>query len=168
MSDHYHHHYDHYDPLLIQRLDGFYGKVEEKIHQHMIKYVMGPKVLDIGCGYGSCVHFLNQHGFDVLGIDEHEPSIVAGKKKFPKLNIQYEQRGLEIFSDNSFNTIILKDVVHHIYDEDDIVAFLKDVYRICQDRLVVIDPNPMPILKLARKIIGHVDPIVPQKFSRSY
>lgn len=168
MSDQYHHHYDHYDPTLIERLDGFYGKVEDKIHSKMIKFVHGPKVLDIGCGYGSCVQFLVQHGFEAIGIDQHEPSVRAGQQRYPKLNLKYDQQGLEQFTDNFFNTIILKDVVHHIYDEDDIVTFLKDAFRICKDRLIIIDPNPMPILKFARKLIGHVDPVCPPNILKKF
>jgi hypothetical protein len=54
---------------------------------------------------------------------------------------------------------VLKDTIHHIYEEDDVAAFLNSVRRIARKRLVVLDPNPTFPLLLARKLIRHVDPV---------
>lgn len=161
----YHHHYDHYDPTLIERLDGFYGKVEDNIHAVLSSFVAGPNVLDLGCGYGSLTNYLHQKG--CLGIDQHEPSIQAGARKFLKCNLKHHSGDLSEFKENNFDTIILKDVIHHIYEEDEPLLFLNSLRRICKKKIIIIDPNPTFILKLARKIIRHVDPECPVSVARS-
>ena len=55
----------------------------------------------------------------------------------------------------------MKDAIHHIFAEGDIDQFLAEVRRVCAERVIVMDPNPTIILKIARRIIRHVDPICP-------
>lgn len=162
---HYHEHYDHYHPEMVQRLDGFYGDVETSIHKNILKNISGKKVLDIGCGFGSLVNFLQNQdpSLEVLGIDQHEPSVTAGQQRFPKANIHLSSGPLDEMPEQSFDTIIMKDVIHHVYDEDDINLFLTQIKRLCRKRLIIVDPNPTFILKLSRQIIKHDDPICSPK-----
>jgi 2-polyprenyl-3-methyl-5-hydroxy-6-metoxy-1,4-benzoquinol methylase len=146
---------------MIQRLDGFYGVVERRINHQIATLIKGQTVLDIGCGFGSLVDFLQQQGFQATGIDMLAACIQAGKEKFPAADLRHVTGERLDFFDHSFDTIILKDVIHHIYAEDDINTFLQDVKRICRQRLIIVDPNPMKLLLLARKLIGHIDPICP-------
>lgn len=55
--------------------DHFLSQLLEKIH-----IPKGAKILDLACGKGRHARFLNQSGYDVLGVDLSENSIHAAKK----------------------------------------------------------------------------------------
>lgn len=162
MSEERHLHYDHYDPDQAARLDGFYGRVELAMVNRAIPWIKGKRVLDIGCGFGSVVEHLRVNGFEATGIDQLGDFIEAGRQRYPGIDLRHagEDESLP-FEAGEFDTVFLKDVIHHIFDEDDLVAFLKDVKRICRSRVIIVDPNPTLFLRLARKILRHVDPICP-------
>lgn len=167
-STQYHEHYDHYNSDMVKRLDGFYGAVETTIHGNILKHVVGKKVLDIGCGFGSLAHYLQNKGLEVLGIDQHEISITAGKQKFPNAPIELFKGSLADLPDKSFDTVVMKDVIHHVLEEGDIQEFLTQAKRIAQHRVIIVDPNPTLILKICRKIIQHIDPICKPETAKKY
>jgi len=155
----HHHHYDHYSPAMAARLDGFYGRVDERLNARIARWVDGDSVLDVGCGFGQLTDYLRRQGHAAVGVDLLAPCIEAGRARFPQADLRVAQSEDLDFPDKSFDTVVLKDTIHHIYEEDDVAAFLADVRRIARRRLVIQDPNPMPILLAARKLIGHVDPV---------
>ncbi len=159
MSTADHCHYDHYCADQIKRLDGFYGLIERTLHQELVPHMDGKTILDIGCGFGSLCDFFNQLGFDATGIEQHQVSLDAAREKFPHINFIFDNGNiLDTISDNSFDIVIMKDVIHHVVAEADSQAFMRNVNRICKNQVIIIDPNPTLILKLARKIIKHIDP----------
>jgi len=158
-EDDHHHHYDHYSPAMAKRLDGFYGEVDERLNRRIAERVVGKSVLDVGCGFGQLTDYLRRRGFQATGVDLLEPCIVAGRQRFPEADLRLARSEDLDFPDKSFDTVVLKDTIHHIYEEDDIGAFLAQVRRVARRRLVIQDPNPMFILLLARRLIGHVDPV---------
>ena len=153
-----HHHYDNYSTSTISRLDGFYGEVDHQLNEMVAQYVFGKAVLDVGCGFGPLVECLRNHNFNVVGIDMLGDFIKAGKVRFPKADLRHVHTTDLDFPDNSFDTLVLKDTVHHIYGESDINFFLQEARRICKKRIIILDPNPTLILKLSRLLINHVDP----------
>ena len=159
-QDHqHHHHYDHYSPAMAARLDGFYGRVDERLNARIAAWVTGKSVLDVGCGFGQLVDSLRKRGFDSVGVDLLPACIEAGKQRFPQSDLRVAKSESLEFPDKCFDTVVLKDTIHHVYEEDDVAAFLADVRRVARKRLIILDPNPTAILLLARKIIGHVDPV---------
>lgn len=160
-SDHAdsHHHYDHYSTDMANRLDRFYGQVDKKINSSIDSCVVGSSVLDIGCGFGSLTEHMRLNGRTAVGIDLLEDCVNEGKRRFPLADLRVALSEDLDFPDKSFDTVVLKDVIHHVYEEDDISEFLKGIKRIVKKRLVILDPNPMSLLLLARKIIGHIDPV---------
>ena len=155
----HHHHYDHYSPAMARRLDGFYGKVDERLNARIAKWIAGKSVLDVGCGFGQLTDYLRRKGFDAVGVDLLEACVVAGRERFPQADLRVSKTETLDAPDKSYDTVILKDTIHHIYEEDDVAAFLADVKRVARKRVVIQDPNPMFILLMARKLIGHVDPV---------
>lgn len=154
-----HHHYDHYSPAMAQRLDGFYGRVDARLNERVARCVAGESVLDVGCGFGGLTEHLRRRGFKATGTDLLAEGIAAGKARYPLADLRLATSENLDFPDKSFDTVVLKDTIHHIYEEDDVAAFLRQVRRIARRRLVVLDPNPMFVLLLARKLIRHVDPV---------
>ncbi len=161
MPERHHDHYGHYSAGMIARLDGFYGRVDARMNQRIAGWVAGERVLDIGCGFGQLVDYLREQGKQAVGTDMLGECITAGRKRFPKADLRHTPGGGLDFSVNSFDTVILKDTLHHVYAESDLTAFLQQVKRICKQRLIVFDPNPTIFLRLARRIIKHKDPSCP-------
>ena len=154
-----HSNYDRYTPNMIRRLDGFYGRVDSRMNERIEHWALGGKVLDIGCGFGQLVEHLRIKGFQVTGIDMLNDFIEAGKQKYPLADLRCAPFNRFIFSENDFETVILKDTIHHIIEESDIDEFWINIRRICRRRVIIMDPNPTLFLRLARRLIKHVDPI---------
>jgi SAM-dependent methyltransferase len=159
----HHHHYDHYSETMAQRLDGFYGRVDERLNRRIAECVAGESVLDGGCGFGQLTDYLRKRGFKATGVDLLEECVVAGKARFPEADIRVAKTEQLELPDKSFDTVVLKDTIHHVYEEDDVAEFLADVRRVARKRLVIQDPNPTFVLRAARKLIGHVDPVCSPK-----
>jgi ubiquinone/menaquinone biosynthesis C-methylase UbiE len=159
-QDHqHHHHYDHYSPAMAARLDGFYGRVDERLNARIAAWVTGKSVLDVGCGFGQLVDSLRKTRVRLRWSRSPAGLHRSGKAAIPAIDLRVAKSESLEFPDKSFDTVVLKDTIHHVYEEDDVAAFLADVRRVARKRLIILDPNPTAILLLARKIIGHVDPV---------
>ena len=154
-----HHHYDHYSVEMAKRLDGFYGRVDSRMNSIIAQWVSGETVLDIGCGFGPLTESLRKQGFRSIGVDLLAECVGEGLKRYPEADLRVAKTEDLEFPDKSFDTVVLKDVIHHVYEEDDVAEFLAGVRRVARRRIVIFDPNPMFFLLSARKLIGHVDPV---------
>lgn len=154
-----HHHYEHYSENMVSRLDGFYGRVDERMNKAIAYWVKGRDVLDLGCGFGSLAASLQKSGFRVVGTDLLEKCVSAGKARYPGLDLRVAQPKQSEFMGQTFDTIVMKDVLHHIIAESDEAEFFQELIRLLKCRVIVVDPNPTLILLIARKLIGHVDPV---------
>ena len=154
-----HAHYEHYSPEMARRLDAFYGRVDERLNERVARHVAGESVLDVGCGFGSLVEHLRRRGSRATGLDLLEPCVAAGRARYPAADLRLAASEELDFPAASFDTVVLKDTIHHVYAEGDAPAFLAAVRRVARRRLVVLDPNPTAILLAARRLIGHVDPV---------
>ncbi|MCA9052411.1 MAG: class I SAM-dependent methyltransferase [Planctomycetaceae bacterium] len=159
MADHADH-YDHYSSDQIKRLDGFFGDVNRDIDAAMTGQVADCDgiVLDFGCGFGSLVDHLRSKGHEAVGIDMLDFCVNAGKQRFPQADLRCTQGGFADWGDKSVDAVLLKDVIHHIADEDDVTEFLDQVKRVARKKLVISDPNPTWIVRFCRWLIGHIDP----------
>lgn len=162
-----HEHYDHYTPEMASRLDGFYGCLESSQAMRIARWVEGRSILDVGCGFGTLVENLRLAGFDAVGVDMLADCVAEGRKRYPKADLRVATSERLDFADKSFDTVILKDTIHHVLAEAELASFLSDVRRVCRKRLIVMDPNPTVILRAARWAIGHVDPICAPGEARS-
>ena len=158
-----HPHYSRYDATTIDRLDGFYGEVDRRLNELIAEAVIGPKVLDFGCGYGSLTELLREKGFDALGIDLLASQIEAGKRRFPDAQLEVVAETWPLpYADGEFDTVVLRESLHHVVAEAQSgEGALAELARVTGRRLVVLEPNPSVLLKLARTVIGHVDPTLP-------
>ena len=95
------------------------------------------KILDIGCGRGEASVYMAIDGAEVVGVDYSEDSITISeetKKRFSdkiKGSVSFERGNAKSlqFSDNSFDKIIMLDVVEHLYEEELKIA-LKECFRV--------------------------------------
>lgn len=163
-----HPHYGHYDSATVDRLDGFYGQVDRRLNELVAEAVVGPKVLDFGCGYGSLTDLLREKGFDALGVDLLASQVEAGKRRFPSASLEVVDETWPLpYDDGCFDTVVLRESLHHVVTEalsGDVA--MTELARITSRRLIVLEPNPSVLLKLARTLIGHVDPTLPAADAR--
>lgn len=165
MSEHAH--YAHYDEQLVGRLDGPFGAVDARMNRRIAAQVVGRDVLDFGCGFGSLVAHLAAAGLDAIGVDLLDFQVAAGRARFPGVDLRTVPGDTLPFPDASFDTVVLKESLHHLAAEGDIAAHMAEVARVCRSRIIVLEPNPCLPLKIGRTLIGHVDPTcTPEDASR--
>jgi SAM-dependent methyltransferase len=118
-------------------------------------------VLDVGCGYGSLVHFLSQQGFAAEGWDHDPDSVAASREVFPDAPVKLiDVEHAELADGPKFHSVILKDSLHHLVGEGDVKTAFQTIRGLLEPggRLVILDPNPMWILRIARNLASHLDP----------
>ncbi len=103
---------------IVERDDGYFGasggvktyffKYEEwqEHEKKAIKFAKG-KILDIGCGAGRHSLYLQENGFDVLGIDKSPLAIKTCKKRGLKKARVLSIDEIEKLKPDSFDTIIM-------------------------------------------------------------
>ncbi|QJW92711.1 class I SAM-dependent methyltransferase [Frigoriglobus tundricola] len=103
------------------------------------KYVVGPTVLDAGCGGGGVVDFLCRQGFEATGVDKFSMFLeIASERKFLGRFLQADLNERLPFPDRSFDTTICLDVLEHV--PDDRVA-IRELARVTRGRLVIAVPQ---------------------------
>lgn len=130
-----------------------FGDTLEVRFQELLPYLnvkKGEKVLDMGCGRGELVYLSAKNGAESYGIDYSKDGIELAqklKKTKPK-EIQKRMNFLVMdakeltFSDSFFSTIILTDVVEHLYPEELDLVF-KEIKRVLKKNgKVVIHTAP--------------------------
>lgn len=142
-----------------KRLKKFWGKVDQKHICEIEKHVTGKVVLDMGAGYGTTTTYLKNKGYNVIAIDLDTESIEIAKKLNP--SIDYKKINAEElpFEDNSFDTLILRDALHHFVGEADFDKVKKEMYRVLRNdgKIIFFDPNVNFLIKTLRKISKHED-----------
>lgn len=141
------------------RLEQFWGKVDYKHVKAILEHVKGNRILDIGCGYGTTTNYANKQGFDCTGIDYDEKAIDFCRKRFPEGKYLTANAEALPFEDNSFDTIILRDSLHHLYCEADFNKVKRELNRVLtgESRIIFFDPNVNLLLRTMRAISFHKD-----------
>ena len=101
-------------------------------------------ILDAGCGVGDLISPLTEkaHQF-VTGIDISENNIDCSEKNCSDiLNVEFYCCSLEYIClpDNYFDTVIMADVIEHVYDP---IASMKEIHRVMKHNgtLILTTPN---------------------------
>lgn len=114
------------------------GALDPERQSLLDECVIGPRVLDAGCGGGGWVDYLAGRGFDAVGVDNHP--------QFLELAPQAGRRGTFLpadltvglpFPDKSFNTTICFDVLEHVDDE----LAIRELARVTSRRLILAVPQ---------------------------
>lgn len=101
--------------FLAIALDRYFGKKK------------GIKVLDVGCGSGAIMEFLNARGYETHGIDMSETAIAFCKER--GLRAEYGMAGDIRFPDATFDMVCAFDVLEHIEDDREAVAEIARVLK---------------------------------------
>jgi len=119
------------------------------------------KVLDVGCGTGKLVKFLNENGFQAYGCDTAEIAVKTAQKNNKKNAILKASATKLPSKNNSFDLIASISTIEHLTQKE-IVSFLKEAYRVLRPQgfLFIITPNfasPWRFIQ-GRKWFGYSDP----------
>lgn len=111
-------------------------------------------ILDVGCGTGRLVKFLNKHGFHSYGIDPYAP--------LPKNKYFSRAQATKIpFRKASFDLVTSVSVIEHLTKKES-KRFIKEVYRVLKPKgyVFLITPNFDSPLRFAlgKKWFGYSDP----------
>lgn len=112
------------------------------------KLPQGSKVLDIGCGLGETVEFLEkEYGYECSGIDLSMARIKEGKTRNPDLNIKYgDGEFLDDFTSFSFDGVLMECTLSLINLPDEALheayCVLKKGGKLFLSDLYIKDPDP--------------------------
>ena len=145
-----------------KRLSRFYGDVAKLQNMDIIKLITGRKILDIGCGYGSLIDQIRREkrGVEVVGIDV-DPESISMAKALYGIDVRPVSVHKMDFADNSFDTVILRETIHHFEGGEGLRSALSEIRRVCGKEVIIFDPNPNWVVKFSRKLIRHRDPEAP-------
>lgn len=117
--------------------------VDYKKFIDLIEYIQPSpaKVLDIGCGTGTIIDLLNQHGYECIGCDVSLNMIKHATKKNPN-SIFFARKSYELPGEvKDLDLVILTlDTLNYILDKSEIIKMGKDLYeRIAPNGFIICD-----------------------------
>ena len=97
-------------------------------------------LLDVGCASGYYTVHYSKKCSKVFGIDPNENLIKIAKEKYPNLDFRKGSAEEIPFKDNSFDVVILSDVLEHVADEK---KCLSEIHRVLKDdgKLILTVPH---------------------------
>ncbi len=119
------------------------------------------RVLDSGCGNGVFTAFLQELGFDVVGIDISTTAVEHAKQQCP--SIQFKVASLEgrlPFQNEEFDAVWCTEVLEHVFDVDKALTEIKRILR-SGGKLVLTTPYHGLVKNLVISILAfnrHYDP----------
>lgn len=127
------------------------------------------KVLDVGCGTGRLVKFLNQHGFNTQGCEPEVAALKIAQRINSGNSIKKASATKLPYKANSFDLIISASVVEHLTKKE-VNKFLKEAGRILKPHgyIFIVTPNfssPFRYLK-KEKWFAYSDPTHINFFNR--
>ena len=107
--------------------------------RHRVALAMIPEgtVLDLGCGDGLLLELLRAKRIEGTGLDVSEEAVrICRGKGFPA-----EAHALSDtlpYADGAFDTVVLLDVLEHVYDP---ASLLREAGRVARERVIISVPN---------------------------
>lgn len=106
----------------------------EKIYRKIKTAASGQRFLDAGCGKGELLYFMARKNYKVFGIDYSKAAI---KMSTDFLNYHKTKATVFIadvrkipFEGNFFDIVISTDVIEHLDDNQAVIQFLREMYRV--------------------------------------
>jgi SAM-dependent methyltransferase len=108
----------------------------------MVENAEGPKVLEVGCGYGVLAERLARRGdLEVVATDLSPENVEATQRRAAEAGLALEARTADVealpFADKSFDTSLCAHTLEHVRDFEQAI---RELVRVTRRRLLVIVP----------------------------
>jgi 2-polyprenyl-3-methyl-5-hydroxy-6-metoxy-1,4-benzoquinol methylase len=122
-----------------------------------VAFGKGPlRVLDVGCGAGPALRFLQARGQQAVGVDLVYYPLAAAQRLAPNAGLVQGDVGTSLsFADASFDLLLLSEIVEHLPDEQ---PLLRECLRVLRPggRVVVTTPNLWDARRALAPVTGAV------------
>ena len=119
----YNNYYKHFD---ITRV-----RIWKSVREFVSYMKKGSKVLDVGCGNGKNIIYMNENGINAEGVDFSDKLVGICQDKGLTVK-EGDMRELP-FEDNVFDNVICIAALHHLQDECDRIKAIEEMIRVCKD-----------------------------------
>ena len=134
-----------------------YDLDEKKLMVRLLSPQRGETLLDVGCGTGNLLLFLNNTGVKTVGIDPSPYMLGKARGKLREKTPLVQARAEELpFKDKSFDMLILVTTLEFV---DDPRQAIKEAFRVTRERIFLGVLNAFSPLAVFRRVRG--------KFKRS-
>ena len=103
---------------------------EGKLLYEMLHPIPNSRILEVGCGGGAFLAFLESKGHVTTGVDVLEEAINAARKVATRSDILFADAGDLPFPDSSFDCLISQHLVEHL---EDLTGVLAEWRRVLDD-----------------------------------
>jgi len=107
-------------------------------HESALEMISVGSVLDLGCGDGTLLDSLRLKENDAEGLDISQEAIKKCEAKNHKVKLFDFSNGQLPYADNSFDYVVMLDVLEHLYNPDTLLAEAK---RVSRQFIVLSVPN---------------------------
>jgi len=126
-----------YAEFAIDNIDAVSGSKVQRIRRYA-----GKSILDVGCGPGAYLQALKTLDYQVAGVDSNRMFIYQASQFTDQIFLlDLEVEALSMFDDESFDTVLILDVLEHIENDEDV---LRDAMRVCRQNVIISVPAPTP------------------------
>lgn len=99
-------------------------------------------ILDVGSGRGRYFEWTKKYGIGYEGVDVDKAQIKAVRAKYAtKAFHSFDGQNLSKYDDNSFDAVLLIEVVEHIEDLEALKKLLKECIRVARHHIFFTTPN---------------------------
>lgn len=112
----------------------------------------GRWVLDVGCGIGTYVRRFRDFTTHAYGIDVDQERVAEGSRLVPNLQVSASEH--LPFPDQSFDVIVLNEVIEHVQDDAQTIAECLRVLR-PGGRVIIFAPNRLYLYETHGIYLGH-------------
>ncbi len=150
---------DHKQADIIEaRLQTKGGRIERNLETFLMWKMLSPialeRALDIGCGLGLDMLFLESKGIDCTGVDISISMVERTRKRLKRIEGIYQCDGKSLdFEDNTFDLCILNHTLEFCDNPD---AVLREAVRVTRRRIYVGLLNPFSFSGYYRKCLSPV------------
>lgn len=122
-------------------------------HKATISMIDSGTVLDLGSGDGLLLSLLKNKGIEGVGLDLSEDGVSKANAKGLNTKVFDFGNNKLPFTDNSFDTVVMLDILEHLYDPE---ALLKEAKRVSRRSVIVGVPNFSSLPARLQVLVGKV------------